>query len=205
MKMQNIRNRISPHFFLNALNTAVGPLKNYPEQNEAFENLIGLLRRSLENAEKSFIPLVDELSIVDSYIELQNMRMNGEIQYHKKVALNGQTSPAVPAMILQIPVENAIKHGLKPLDGPKKLWLDCVKKGNRIYLMVSDNGIGRKASETRTVGTGTGFRVLLQTIELLNMKNENKISFTIQDGNPGDETTGTRVSVSIPVNYKFEI
>jgi tetratricopeptide (TPR) repeat protein len=205
LKMQNIQNRISPHFFFNALNTAVIPLKNYPEQKKAFDNLIFLLRRSLENAEKSFIPLADELDIVDSYVELQNMRMNGEIQYHKNIVLNGQAPVIVPAMVLQIPVENAIKHGLKPLDGDKKLWVECIHHGSRIGLMVADNGVGRKASEYRTSGTGTGLRVLLQTIEILNLKNEKKIVVAIEDGNSEAEKEGTRVKISIPTNYKFEI
>ena len=205
LKMQNISNRISPHFFFNALNASVAPLKKFPDQKKAFDNLISLLRRSLENAEKSFILLADELEIVDSYIQLQNMRMNNEIQYHKNIILNGQDSIIVPAMILQIPVENAIKHGLKPLEGNKKLWITCIQKNSSVELIVADNGIGRKASENRTSGTGTGLRVLLQTIEILNTKNEEKIIFSVGDGNPESEESGTSVKVNIPINYRFEI
>jgi LytS/YehU family sensor histidine kinase len=203
--MQNIRNRISPHFFFNALNASVAPLKNFPDQKKTFDNLITLLRLSLENAEKSFIPLADELEIVNSYIELLNMRMNGEVQYHKNIVLNNQDSIIIPAMILQIPVENSIKHGLKPLEGDKKLWVECIQNENDVELMVADNGIGRKASESKTSGTGTGLRVLLQTIDILNARNEKKITFVINDGNPESDIHGTSVKINIPTNYKFEI
>jgi hypothetical protein len=52
-------------------------------------------------------------------------------------------------------------------------------------------------------GTGTGLKVIYQTIELLNAKNEEKIEFTIlADRVSGD---GTRVSIFIPLNYSYEM
>ncbi|MFZ4548635.1 MAG: tetratricopeptide repeat protein [Bacteroidales bacterium] len=200
LKMQNINNRLSPHLFFNVLN-AVSADANEPEKVKSQINQIALLlRRSLESTELASISIADELEMVKSYLELQNNRIpkpfSAEFHISEHVDLNIQ----IPPMMLQIPIENAIKHGLMPLEGHKNLDVTIEKKGGNIELCVADNGIGREKSKGRTTGTGTGLKVLLQTIRLLNQQNQEPITFDISDGNP----QGTIVKISIPINYSFQ-
>src|SRR3546814_845504 len=64
----------------------------------------------------------------------------------------------IPAMIIQPFVENAILHGLMPLDGPRKLTIDIVDGGEYVSCSITDNGVGReeaaRSSEGRRVGNG---------------------------------------------------
>ena len=63
-----------------------------------------------------------------------------------------------------------------------------------LYEVITDNGIGREKSKGRTAGTGTGLKVLLQTIRLLNSHNKLPISFNVEDKAP----QGTIVTIEIP-------
>ena len=78
-------------------------------------------------------------------------------------------------MIIQIPVENAIKHGLRGTEGKKMLAIDIEDKENDTVITVRNNGTGYKP-RLMSSGTGKGLKVIYQTIELLNIKNKNKNS-----------------------------
>ena len=68
-------------------------------------------------------------------------------------------------------------------------------------LIIDDNGIGRKNSQGRTTGTGTGLKVLLQTIRLLNKQNNEQIIFTINDKEP----QGTEVEIIVPEKFNYAL
>ncbi len=201
LKMQNINNRLSPHLFFNLLHSVSGDPEATGKTREKIGLVSSLLRKSLENSERTAIPLAEELEMVKNYISLQENRIPQPFQVAFKIddTVNQQTY--IPAMMLQIPVENAIKHGLMPLDGDKYLKIDIRQTSDILTLMVEDNGIGRKNSSGRTTGTGTGLKVLLQTIHLLNQKNKNQLSFEIADKEP----TGTIVEIRIPIQFNYEL
>ena len=81
-------------------------------------------------------------------------------------------------MMIQIPIENAIKHALKDKEGMKRLWIDIKKTGEGICVKVRDNGGGYRINSANH-GTGTGIKVILQTIQLLNANNKKHIDISI--------------------------
>ncbi len=205
LRMQSIRNRMSPHFFFNVLSIISSEASDPVLVKKNLDRLSLLLRKSIENIEQTAIPLKEEIDIVKAYIELQRQRIPGafdvDFDLQPEVGLNRP----VLAMMIQIPVENAIKHGLMPLVGKKKLQIviEQSEKGGLIVL-IRDNGIGLKASRGRSTGTGTGLKVLLQTIALFNQKNKEKIEFTIDQNSPDKlGQTGVSVRVFIPEGFFF--
>ena len=98
-----------------------------------------------------------------------------------------------------------VKHGLAGKDGKKELMVYVSRETNGIRITVTDNGRGylpQVVSATR--GTGTGLKVLYQTIQLLNTKNKSdKIRFNIT--NRSDGQTGTEVSVYIPFRFSYDL
>ena len=167
--------------------------------------LVKYLRRSLELTEKLSVSLQDELDFVRTYIELERGRVGKS--YATVTVEDGldATRIMIPSMIVQIPVENAIKHGLAGKDGKKELSVYVSRETNGIRITITDNGRGylpQVASATR--GTGTGLKVLYQTIQLLNTKNKSdKIRFDIT--NRSDGQTGTQVSVYIPFRFSYDL
>jgi len=199
LKMQNINNLLSPHLFFNLLNSVSDDAGDVGKVKEKLSQTALLLRTSLENTEQTAISLSRELEMVKAYISLQSSRIHDTFKADFLISETVDLNIQIPAMMLQIPIENAIKHGLMPLEGEKKLTVSIQKSNQAVVLKVEDNGIGRKNSQGRTSGTGTGLKVLLQTIRLLNQQNKEQIIFTINDKEP----QGTGVEIIIPEKFDY--
>ena len=206
VRMENLRSRISPHFTFNVLGREINQFNGSEEVKNNLMELVKYLRRSLELTEKLSVSLQDELDFVQSYIGLESGRV-GEDFTASVVVEEGLDAKSImiPSMIVQIPVENAIKHGLAGKDDEKELTIRISREGKGVRIVICDNGRGylpQVASSTR--GTGTGLKVLYQTIQLLNTKNKNeKIRFNIDNRNDGQ--TGTQVSVYIPFHFSYDL
>ena len=206
VRMENLRSRISPHFTFNVLGREINQFNGSEEVKNNLMELVKYLRRSLELTEKLSVSLQDELDFVQSYIGLESGRVGEDFTASVVVEERlDAKSIMIPSMIVQIPVENAIKHGLAGKDDEKELTIRISREGKGVRIVICDNGRGylpQVASSTR--GTGTGLKVLYQTIQLLNTKNKNeKIRFNI--GNRNDGQTGTQVSVYIPFHFSYDL
>lgn len=206
LKMQNIRNRMSSHFFFNALSGISGETDQPESIKKNLRNLSMLLRKSIENIEQTAITVIEELEVVKGYIDLQKWRIAEPFNIEYDIQEGTDMQHLIPAMIIQIPVENAIKHGLMPLTGEKLLRTSIGNYDGGLRITVEDNGVGIYSSFNRTLGTGTGLKVLIQTINLLNSRNLQKIEFSINDNKINSESErGTIVEIMVPTNYSFDI
>jgi tetratricopeptide (TPR) repeat protein len=205
LKMQNIRNALSPHFVFNVLNNIWAIIDDRENARKQFDNLMNMIRRSLINTENMAIPLKEEIEFVKSFIELQNLRIGYGLNVEWNISERVDLDCKVPGMTLQIPVENAIKHGLLPKQGDKNLEINVVERDGMIHLSVSDNGIGyNQAASSVSRGTGTGIKVLTNTMHMLNQVNVNKMSYEVLNLNEqGGE--GTQVSIKIPADFNYEL
>ena len=204
LRLENIRNRMSPHFIFNVLNQEMGSREG--ENKKELSSLVKLMRRNLELAEQMCVTLKEELGFVQTYIDLQRRSLGPEFKVTIEVGEDVDTNQLLlPSMLIQIPVENALKHGLAGIDGLKLLGISVCRKGSGILIDICDNGRGyspQTLSSTR--GTGTGLKVLYQTIQLLNDKNREKIRFEIKNlVNNGQ--TGTQVLIYIPLDYSYNL
>ena len=207
VRMENLRGRISPHFTFNVLGREINQFNGSEEVKNNLMELVKYLRRSLELTEKLSVSLQDELDFVQSYIGLESGRVGKDFTASVVVeeGLDAK-SIMIPSMIVQIPVENAMKHGLAGIEGEKRLTISVIPEGNGVRIIIVDNGRGylpHMISPSR--GTGTGLKVLYQTIQLLNQKNKGeKICFEIKKLADGQQA-GTCVSVYIPCKYSYDL
>jgi len=203
LRMQNIRNQISPHFILNILNREIISVEE--SKRNGLYGLAKLLRESLEMTELSSISLEKELDFVETYIELERCTLGPDFELQWEVdSWIDLKNTRIPPMIIQIPVENAIKQGLRSQIGKKRLNLHIAQVAKGIMITIQDNGIGYFPGEmNNNRGTGTGMNILYQTIQLLNSKNTVKIVFRINNVEEATQT-GARVELFIPGNFKYE-
>jgi len=206
LRMQNARNTMSPHFFFNVLASFYG-MAYQPEQLKVkVKSLSKLLRTVIENIDCIAIPAGQELETVKAYIDLYKGKIPDPFMVEYLIEEGANLERLIPAMVIQIPVENAIKHGLMPLNGEKKLILRIAESEDCQTIEIEDNGIGLKASEGHSTGTGTGLKVLLQTIHLLNAGNSRKIKFELNDRGDADaQTSGTIVRIEIPFDFNYKL
>lgn len=205
LKMQNIRNCISPHFTFNILNREI---LLSPENGEVYNrlmNLAHLLRRSLDATSQIAIPLSQELDFTQAYIKtLQECGKKFAFELHVDGTIDGKNT-LIPSMIIQIPVENAVKHGFTGEPGTTAWKIDITvsDKQSGIGIDIVNNGETYSpfnAGDGKT-GKGIGMQVIYQSLLMMNQKNKEKITFTISDRR-GENESGTRVSVYVP--YKFD-
>ena len=206
LRLENVRNRISPHFIFNVLNREM----NLHKGEEESQNLIGLtklIRRNLELTDCLAVSLADELEFVDTYVGLEKESLGKDFDYQLDLDCKIDLKVVkVPSMLLQIPVENAIKHGLRLKEGKRLLRIQIrLLLDNQVEIVVSDNGGGyRKVSVNH--GTGTGMKVITQTIQLLNTYNSRPIQMKINNVLVGEEKEmGCEVRFVIPLNYSYQL
>ena len=203
VRLRNIRNRLSPHFIYNALNHEM--LAQMDGKTVNFETLTQLLRRGVDMADTLETTLEEELAFVDYYVSIEGQQMGDDFHYEKQI--DGDIDMAnvkLPAMTIQIFVENAIKHGLrsiKPQEGKeRRLFIHVSRKENATSVEVLDNGHGLK--HNMSSGRKTGMKVVRQTIQLLNEKNHVPITFGIGNYQHGEES-GCRSWILLPDEYQF--
>lgn len=220
LKMENVRNRFSPHFVFNVLNIFIS---NLPKgvNVKPLRLLIQVLRANLLTCDQVAVSLEDELQMVMSYSALRHETNPLLPMPRFDIAKEVNMSLMLPSMILQIPVENALKHAFVGMEesGEKpqldvKIWIE----DGILRIDVIDNGCGgvgavagmgtRKTNAAAS--TGTGLRILNSTIEMLNAGNARKLYFKMQsragaadDGS--DRQKGMCVSIGVPCEYDYSV
>lgn len=204
MRMENIRNCLSPHFTFNVLNHEIAMFDSNDPRRDHMLNLVKILRRSVELSSTMTVPLSQEIDFVSTYVSLEcsgwDDRFTFRMDVDPQIKAEDET---VPTMFIQIPVENAIKHGLRGLDGKRSLTVSIRKQGQGIAISISNDGRGYRP-QLMSSDTGIGMKVIYQTIALLNARNAEKITFDIHQLDPthtGRE--GTVVSIFIPAGFDY--
>lgn len=117
-ELELLKTQLNPHFLFNALNAIKAlVLINPQESRDAIVKLSELLRFTLQYGKESLIPLKNEISEINKYLDLERLRFENrlEVKFNFEAPIEQQTIP--PASILTL-VENAIKHGIsKQIDG----------------------------------------------------------------------------------------
>lgn len=195
LRMENTRNRITPHFIYNALSHEM--LEQMEGRAVDLNALTQLLRRGVDQADMLETSLSEELHFVDYYVEIESRQMGDHLDY-KKIIHKDVNSDKVclPAMTIQIFVENAIKHGLQRQGG--ELTIRASRQDECTLIEVIDNGQGLKQPIPMA---HTGMRVVRQTIQMLNEHNRQQITFGIGNWQP----SGCRAWLLIPDEYDYHI
>lgn len=144
--------QINPHFIYNTLNSIVYMARMDGNQEiEEFTNAFtALLQNTLHVENKVYIPLGEEIKNVENYLILQKYRYLDKFEedIHCPQELKGYL---VPKVILQPIVENAIFHGIAPMEGKGKLSISVERFRERIRISVKDNGVGMSEERIRQV------------------------------------------------------
>lgn len=203
LRLENIRNRLSPHFIFNVLNQEIVSRKENEQRELAV--LVKLMRRNLELAEQLCVTLAEELDFVKTYIDLERRSLGADFHLIIEIGKDVHSEQVLlPSMLIQIPVENAVKHALRDKEGERNLWISIHRRENGICIKVTDNGGGYRPG-SRNRGTGTGMKVIMQTVQILNMKNKESIDVSIHNISlPGGEI-GCEIVFLLPDKYNYEI
>ena len=203
LRLENIRNRLSPHFIFNVLNREM--VERNVEEKQELSSLVKLMRRNLELVEQLCVTLAEELDFVKTYINLERRSLGPD--FHSELKIEKDVQPEqirILSMMIQIPVENAMKHALREKEGERNLWVSVCRRGNGICIKITDNGGGYRP-DSRNRGTGTGMKVIMQTIRILNNKNKEAIDVLVHNVSLQSGEMGCEVTFWLPDNYDYRI
>jgi two-component system, LytTR family, sensor kinase len=139
--------QLHPHFLFNTHNAIATLIHKNPKMAEKMlMNLSDLLRISIKKMDVQEVPLQTELEFLNKYLEIEKIRFQNRLQVTMNIAAE-TLDAAVPNMILQPLVENAIKHGIAPLARGGEIKIEAARQNGHLNLIVSDNGVGMNFDE----------------------------------------------------------
>lgn len=204
LRMDIVRNRVSPHYIFNVLGTVLPKLQRYPEMVGPVENLIDVLRGNLLTSGKVSVPLCDEVNLVRRYVDLYHYSRSAYpvVTWDIQSDLQDNQMPIL-SMSLQIPVENALKHAFPELTPECAIHIVAKLEDGMLVLRVTDNGQGYDPGKVKRTNrdTGTGLRLLTRTLEILNQYNPRPASLTIINVAPAHH--GTCSELRVPIGYRY--
>ena len=165
-RLETLQAQIHPHFVLNSLN-AIGGLVQAGERERAFDaigQLGELLQVALRNGGGIDLTLGEEMDFLDRYLKLCELRFESRFHYCISVpdALRGR---AMPALIVQPLIENAVRHGRRP-DRPLMVEVRAYEQNGALVIEVQDDGRGISTESARTLAHGHGLANIAERLRL---------------------------------------
>lgn len=202
---QKLQARMNPHFISNSLNAIDYLIYNH-RNREASKYLVRfsrLARLVMEYSGMEAIPLKDEVDVLRSFLEMEELRLNGWLTFEIQVdpQLN-QRAIMIPPMLLQPFVENAVWHGIRPKETAGKLWVSFQEPSpDTLLCIVEDNGVGRsKEAESRQGGVvekkTSSTELIQKRISILKHIRNAKLRFIDLTDDQTGASLGTRVELS---------
>lgn len=175
-ELNTLKGQINPHFMFNSLNNIRGlMLEDVDKSREMITRLSDMLRYSLTQNKIDLITLKDEVEMVNNYIALSKIQFEGRLDYTANIEPN-LLFQEIPPMIIQMLIENAIKHGISNLIEGGKINLDINSVDKQFIIRVSNSGQLNTTKNTTKVG--------LENIKKrLYLMYKNKATFNLTEGN----------------------
>jgi len=187
-ELKALRTQVDPHFLFNTLNTIADLIGTQPQQAERMtERLAECFRYALAKHARDLSTLDEELGFARQYLEIEQVRFGDRlrVQLSRGDALG---SEAVPSLLLQPLLENAIRHGLAPVREGGCVSVSAHREGDRLHLRVEDDGVG-----VSNLRTGIGLSNVQERLRTLYAQ---AAEFLI-GARPGGR--GTMVTIVIPL------
>ncbi|RYY26203.1 MAG: GHKL domain-containing protein [Chitinophagaceae bacterium] len=162
-----LQSQLSPHFLFNTLNNLYGiSITQHEKIPPLLLKLSDLLRYSVYETKENFVPLQNEISYLENYIEFERLRMGERL--HLKTAIESlkDDSPKIAPMMLIVFVENAFKHGKNSADEKVYIEMELRTWGNFILFSINNSG-NTQGFADNDKNNGLGLQNVKKRLELL--------------------------------------
>lgn len=135
-ELRFLKSQLNPHFLFNALNAVRALIADEPARAQsAVTQLARMLRYALSSGQRDVVTLDQELEVVNDYLEIETLRLGDRLRVERRVAPDTR-GVQVPVMLVQLLVENAIKHGIAELTEGGTLAIVTDRQGDDLVLEV---------------------------------------------------------------------
>jgi LytS/YehU family sensor histidine kinase len=179
---------MNPHFIFNCLSSIQDYILGADVRNANLylHKLSALIRKILQDSPHSYSTLKEEVGVLGLYMELEKLRLAHRMDYSIDVADDLRPSEIlIPSLLLQPFAENAIQHGISPLQDRKGvIRIDFRRSGKGLICTIEDNGVGIHASQREKLREGhesMGLDIISNRIRILNAIRKEAVSLNIMD------------------------
>jgi signal transduction histidine kinase len=167
-ELRALKSQVNPHFIFNSLNSLRALVDENPARaRQAVTQLANLLRYSLQSGQLETVPFEDELSVVNDYLALEQVRHEERLRLRLDVAPETLRLP-IPPMLLQTLVENAVKYGISRRAEGGEIAIIARCEGGALRLQVTNPGeLASPSSRARSASTGVGLHNAAERLRLL--------------------------------------
>lgn len=163
-QLLSLSSQLNPHFLFNSLNNIRFMIhENQQKADDVIVSLSEILRYSLVQGKQDKTTLDQELAIVQQYIDIVSLQLEGRLDFQLKMSLRNK-NVLLPPMIIQLLIENAIKHGIDNIKDTSQLILNISQEKQKLLINVT-NPIAHHITEIE--GTGIGLANIKQRLVLL--------------------------------------
>ena len=175
-RLNVLKGQINPHFMFNSMNNIRAlMLEDVDKSRAMITSLSEMLRYSLNSSKREKVSLKEELEIVNHYIALAGIQLEDRLVFTLENQIE-ERQILIPPMIIQMLVENAIKHGIGKAKNGGKLAVKIAKEASNLLISVANDGrLSQEKSET-----GIGIENIKKRLELLY---NSKANFTLEENN----------------------
>lgn len=210
-QLKYLRAQINPHFLFNTLNAGaqLAMMEGADRTYEYVQTVADFFRYNIKN-QKTEVRIRDEVTLVDNYIQILNVRFSGDIGYEKQVD-ERLLDMVMPAMILQPIVENAVNHGIREMGSEGMILLRVYREDDYVCIGIRDNGKGISPEDINKILSGNWHNVDNQfdnngigmdnVISRLRLFADNENVIDILSDGPGK---GSEVLIRIPFSRAAE-
>lgn len=154
-ELRALRAEISPHFVYNALTVIAALVRDEPDRSrELMIDFADYIRYSLAR-HGEYTTVADEFHAIETYLALQRAVLGERLQVQVRVAPE-VLAVALPYLVLQPLVENAVRHGIEPRSGAGQVLVRGEAEGNDCVISVEDDGLGMDPALAEGILSGRG-------------------------------------------------
>ena len=151
-EIKSLQAQVNPHFFFNAMNTISALVRiDHEKARQLLLQMSQFFRSNLQGARNNTITISKELEQVRAYIALEQARYPDHFIIECDIPEQYE-SALVPPFVIQILVENAIKHAFTNRKDDNRIWVKVTGEQHKIKLSVKDNGQGIPEGKLGTIG-----------------------------------------------------
>lgn len=205
--------QMNPHFVFNCL----GSISSFIAQNGTdsairyLAKFSKLMRLTLEYSKASLIPIDKEMESLQNYLELEQLRFNDKFDFEIKKSALVEDDMALPPLLIQPFVENAILHGIVPKPGKGRIEVHFNIENDNLICLIVDNGIGLEKSKEAKEGSVTmhksmALEITKKRLEIMESVTSMSANVRMEDMmDKNNELSGTKVMINLPVQFISDI
>ncbi len=184
-ELRALKSQVNPHFIFNSLNSLRALIEEDPlRARQAVTQLANLLRYSLQSGQQETVPFEDELSVVNDYLALEQVRHEERLRLRLDVAADTLQLP-IPPMLLQTLVENAVKYGISTHPEGGEIAIIARRENDSLRLQVTNPGAFEPGTAKLARANGSTGMGLANAANRLRLLFGEQATLQLRAGEPG--------------------